>query len=867
MAEKIDFRAVADQFGTRSHERAMREDPVLWAQDRLGDHLWSKQREVMYSLRDNKRTLVASCHASGKGAPPEAEILTGRGWVTYGEIERGDQVYTPEGKLTQVVAVMRWHDRPHYKVEFSDGVVEQFDAAHEWNTIHLSHRPRKVSDWREQWGSTRRFETQEIADTLRSTTGQLNHRVPTCRPLSGSGKAPEVDGYLFGYWLGNGTRGAGALTFHANDSEHLSREAQRAEHELLPIRETSENGRMSTPAGLQVALRQVGVLDEKYIPEVVLHAPVEYRLAVVQGLLDADGHATRNGSVSLDLCDENLALGAQELIRGLGTIVNIHPHDAKLYGRVTSTRYRMNFTPIGWEPFRLQRKREAFHNNRGASQASRNTVRTIKRVEPAGTSTTICIEVADPSHMYLTGRALIPTHNSHTASRAIGWWLDVHPHDPTETRVITTAPSWNQVKNVMWAYVEDLQSKANMPGRITGKAEWTFPGFKTATAFGRKPADYDESTFQGFHSTYVLAVVDEAGGVAENIFTSVETITTNKHARILAIANPDDPNSYMAKIWRDESKLPPSERKWNLITISAFDTPNFTGEAVPEKAQDNLLQKEWVEDAERRWGKDDPRYVSKVLARFPDIGDDGLFNLGRVLQSMNEWGDYEWNKTAPIHIGVDVGLSTTGDFSVISTCQDGHVEVVERVKGYDGNRLSRLIGQHAKRLRAGGLDVDIRIDAVGVGRGVQAVIDNHVPEEIPVYWIVGNAASPDNLKWYNFRAAMYDSVAQAINIGALSVPPDEAAGEKTEGLFDEFRSILYEYRGTKLLIRGKDELKRKGEPSPDVLDSICYAAMPSELLTDGTDSLIEADTLMESTDSEYSPIDEWGNEEWTFAPA
>ena len=31
--------------------------------------------------------------------------------------------------------------------------------------------------------------------------------------------------------------------------------------------------------------------------------------------------------------------------------------------------------------------------------------------------------------------------------------------------------------------------------------------------------------------------------------------------------------------------------------------------------------------------------------------------------------------------------------------------------------------------------------------------------------------------------------------------------------------------------------------------------------------LIEADTLMESTDSEYSPIDEWGNEEWTFAPA
>ena len=140
------------------------------------------------------------------------------------------------------------------------------------------------------------------------------------------------------------------------------------------------------------------------------------------------------------------------------------------------------------------------------------------------------------------------------------------------------------------------------------------PGFKAPTAFGRKPADYDESTFQGIHSTYVLAIIDEAGGVPETIFTSIEAITTNKHARILAIANPDDPTSYMAKVWREQEKLPSEERDWNLITISAFDSPNFTGEEVPEKARDNLLQKSWVEDAEKRWGESDPRYVAKVLA-------------------------------------------------------------------------------------------------------------------------------------------------------------------------------------------------------------------------------------------------------------
>ena len=449
------------------------------------------------------------------------------------------------------------------------------------------------------------------------------------------------------------------------------------------------------------------------------------------------------------------------------------------------------------------------------------------------------------------------------ASRAIGWWIDVHPHDPTETRVITTAPSWNQVANIMWAYIADVQSKAGIPGNITSKAAWTFPGFKAPTAFGRKPADYDESTFQGIHSSYVLAVIDEAGGVDENIFTSVETITTNRHARILAIANPDDPNSYMAKIWREQAMLSEEERDWNLITISAFDTPNFSGEEVPEKAKDNLLQTSWVEDAERRWGKDDPRYQAKVLARFPDIGEDGLFNLGKVMQSMSSYDDFDVDESAPIHLGVDVGLSVTGDFSVIAANQGGKIRILEKVKGYDGNRLARTIGFWAQELGVR----DIRIDAVGVGRGVQTVLGNHIPEHIPVYWIVGNAASPDVLKWYNFRAAMYDTVSNLINTGDLAIPYDDKDGEKTEGLFDEFRTIKYEYRGTKLLIESKDQMKRRGQHSPDVLDAICYASIPNELLTGEAEKVIGADTIMDSTDLDYQPIDEWGNEAWSFAPA
>jgi len=41
-------------------------DPVGFIEKGLGETLWSKQREILVSLRDNKRTAVPACHAPGK---------------------------------------------------------------------------------------------------------------------------------------------------------------------------------------------------------------------------------------------------------------------------------------------------------------------------------------------------------------------------------------------------------------------------------------------------------------------------------------------------------------------------------------------------------------------------------------------------------------------------------------------------------------------------------------------------------------------------------------------------------------------------------------------------------------------------------
>ena len=39
-------------------------DPMVWAQAKLGTHLWSKQREITESVTTHRRTAVRSCHGA-----------------------------------------------------------------------------------------------------------------------------------------------------------------------------------------------------------------------------------------------------------------------------------------------------------------------------------------------------------------------------------------------------------------------------------------------------------------------------------------------------------------------------------------------------------------------------------------------------------------------------------------------------------------------------------------------------------------------------------------------------------------------------------------------------------------------------------
>src|SRR5215831_3092008 len=200
---------------------------------------------------------------------------------------------------------------------------------------------------------------------------------------------------------------------------------------------------------------------------------------------------------------------------------------------------------------------------------------------------------------------------SFTGSGACAWYLDVHQLGTAF--LVTTAPSWPQVEAILWREIRRRHREGKLPGRITLDCKWHMgttekrgASDEELIAFGRKPADYDEYTFQGIHARYFMAILDEAGGIPEWLWNAVLALATNENARVLAIGNPDDPNSHFAQICKPGSG-------WKVIRISAFDSPNFTGEEVPAQVQELLVSQAWVEARRRDWGEGSPIWQSKVV--------------------------------------------------------------------------------------------------------------------------------------------------------------------------------------------------------------------------------------------------------------
>lgn len=239
---------------------------------------------------------------------------------------------------------------------------------------------------------------------------------------------------------------------------------------------------------------------------------------------------------------------------------------------------------------------------------------------------------------------------SFIAAQAACWWIASHP--PGEAFVVTMAPTGEQVEAILWREMNRLHKQGRLPGTMI-TTKWRLDDGELV-AFGRSPKDTDPTGAQGIHAKFVLVIFDEACGMSRPLWDGASSLVANDFSRMLVIGNPDDPATEFCDVCKPGTD-------WNVIPISAFESPNFTNEPVPDWLRPLLVGKVWVDERRKRWGEGSARWQSKVLGKFPEQSKDGLIKLSDITAAVQR----ELTPGLPHELGVDVGRGKGGDNSVV----------------------------------------------------------------------------------------------------------------------------------------------------------------------------------------------------------
>ena len=170
-------------------------------------------------------------------------------------------------------------------------------------------------------------------------------------------------------------------------------------------------GHVATGETFIEKLRLVGVAGNKHIPANYLRAPIPDRTALLQGLMDSDGHCDDRGHVEYTTTRYELARDVREICLSLGLKASLSHERAKLDGRDIGPKHRIYFMSYADFPvFRLPRK--LMRQRAPGKHADQCKRRYVTAVEPTASVPVRCITVDSPSELYLAGETMIPTHNS-----------------------------------------------------------------------------------------------------------------------------------------------------------------------------------------------------------------------------------------------------------------------------------------------------------------------------------------------------------------------------------------------------------------------------------------------------------------------
>ena len=161
---------------------------------------------------------------------------------------------------------------------------------------------------------------------------------------------------------------------------------------------------------LLTRLGNLNLVNNKHVPNSYLSKSLAQRLALLQGLMDSDGHVYAHGRAEFTSKSPRLVEGVRELALSLGMKATVKKSSARQGSRNVSEHYRVRFTPtmpVAGLPRKAGLAR-GFTEGRAREAMPRIARRSIQSVKLVGIKTTVCIAVDSRWGMALAGEQMLP---------------------------------------------------------------------------------------------------------------------------------------------------------------------------------------------------------------------------------------------------------------------------------------------------------------------------------------------------------------------------------------------------------------------------------------------------------------------------
>lgn len=394
-----------------------------------------------------------------------------------------------------------------------------------------------------------------------------------------------------------------------------------------------------------------------------------------------------------------------------------------------------------------------------------------------------------------------------TASEAVAalWFLSCFPF----ARVVATAPTAQQLNDVLWAELNKWISRSDILKTIL---HWTktyvyVDGYERRWFAVAKTASQPEN-MQGFHEDNMLFIVDEASGVEDEIMEAVLGTLSGNNNKLLMCGNPTRiSGTFYDSHTRDRAL-------YKCHTVSSLDSKR--------------TNKENIEMFKRKYGEQSNVYRVRVLGEFPAQEDDVFIPLPLIERSVMT--EVEAEKINHVSIGVDVARYGD-DETVISTNVGGAIKIpVVR----HGQSLMTTVGDIVivyKKLIAENPTykgvITINIDDTGLGGGVTDRLEEVKTEQmlrrmeiVPVNFGMKPPQDGSEEHYEDISTYMWATIKTLMENKEISIENDE---ELVAQLSVRKYSIT---SNGKIVLESKKTMKARGIKSPDRADAValsCYS--------------------------------------------